>query len=83
MNIETILKDFKLGIDYLALTPEIIVCAFALLTLLIEPFLKDGKKQFVMHLSWIALVAALISLFSVWKNLNGWKCPAILGNICY
>lgn len=79
MNIETILHNFKLGIDYLALTPEIIVCAFALLTLLIEPFLKDGKKQLVMHLSWIALAAALISLFPVWKNLQGGSVPQFSG----
>ncbi len=66
--IKTMLENFTLNIDFMSLLPEMIVCGMALLTLLIEPFLRGDRKQFVMHLSWFALVAALASIYFVWQQ---------------
>jgi NADH-quinone oxidoreductase subunit N len=67
-TIKSVLENFSLNIDYFALMPEIIICGVALLALLIEPFLKKEKKQFIMHLSWLSLLAALIAVYFVWNN---------------
>jgi len=67
-TIRTILENFSLNIDLVALLPEIIVCGAGLLMLLIEPFLRGEKKQFIVHLAWFSLLLALISVYYVWQQ---------------
>ena len=66
--IKTLLENFTLNIDFMSLLPEMIICGMALLTLLIEPFLRGEKKQIIMHLSCLTILAALISIYFVWQQ---------------
>ncbi len=67
-TIRAIFDNFNLGFDYFTLMPEFIIGIAALLTLIIEPFLKGDKKQFLMHFSWLVLVTALLSIYCIWTN---------------
>lgn len=67
-SIKTLFDNFSANIDLFTLLPEIIICGMALIVMLIEPFLKAEKKQAVMHLSWIAAVAALFSIYLIWNG---------------
>ncbi len=45
--------------------PEIIICGMALITMIVEPFLKGDNKKVVMHLAWLSIVAALVSIYFI------------------
>jgi NADH:ubiquinone oxidoreductase subunit 2 (subunit N) len=67
-SVKTILENFSLNIDLVTLMPEIIICGMALLTMVLEPFLKGDSRKVVMHLAWLSIVAALISIYSIWTS---------------
>ncbi|MGB7062135.1 MAG: NADH-quinone oxidoreductase subunit N [Candidatus Zixiibacteriota bacterium] len=46
--------------------PEIILCVFAILILILDPFLSKGKKIVSGHLSWIAIVLAFLATLRLW-----------------
>lgn len=62
---EWILPD----INFELLSPEIIVLAFALLILVIEPLVSRRIKVISAHLGWIGVVLAFVFLVRLW-NLN-------------
>ncbi|HEQ99798.1 MAG TPA: NADH-quinone oxidoreductase subunit N [candidate division Zixibacteria bacterium] len=64
-TVKTILENFSLNIDLVALMPEIIICGMALVTMIVEPFLKGDSKKVVMHLAWLSIVAALVSIYFI------------------
>jgi len=63
--VEWILPD----INFELLSPEIIVLAFALLILVIEPLVSRRIKVISAHLGWIGVVLAFVFLVRLW-NLN-------------
>jgi len=54
------------NINYTAILPEIIIGAFALLVMLIAPFISREKRWLTGHVAWIGVIAAAASLFSIW-----------------
>ena len=46
--------------------PEIVVCLFAILILVTDPFLSKERKIWSAHLSWIAVVIAFIANLRLW-----------------
>jgi NADH-quinone oxidoreductase subunit N len=63
--VEWILPD----INFEILSPEIIVLAFALLILVIEPLLSRRTKVISAHLGWVGVALAFVFLIRLW-NLN-------------
>ncbi len=47
--------------------PEIVVCLFAILILVTDPFLSKERKIWSAHLSWIAVVIAFIANIRLWN----------------
>lgn len=47
--------------------PEIVVCLFAILILVMDPFLSKERKIWSAHLSWIAVVIAFIANLRLWN----------------
>lgn len=62
---EWILPDIDLKI----LSPEIIVLAFALLILIVEPLISRRSKNLSAHLGWIGISLAFAAVVRLW-NLN-------------
>lgn len=62
---EWILPDIDLKI----LSPEIIILAFALLILIIEPLVSRRSKNLPAHLGWIGVSLAFVAVVRLW-NLN-------------
>jgi len=56
-------------INFTLLSPEIIVLAFALLILLMEPLLSRRIKVVSAHLGWVGIVLAFVAVLRLW-NLN-------------
>ncbi len=54
------------AINLRLIMPEIILCFFAILILIVDPFLKKGKKMISAHLSWIAIALAFVANLSLW-----------------
>ncbi|MFH1336153.1 MAG: proton-conducting transporter membrane subunit, partial [Candidatus Zixiibacteriota bacterium] len=50
--------------------PEVIVCFFAILILISDPFLSKDKKIWSAHLAWVAVVIAFIVNLRLW-NFQG------------
>lgn len=59
-TLKAILNNFRLDVTLDLLWPELIVCGMALVTMIVEPFLKRDNKQPVIFLTWASLLAALI-----------------------
>ncbi len=53
-------------IEYSAIIPEIIIGAFALLVMLVAPFISRDKRWLTGHLSWLGVIAAAAALFYTW-----------------
>lgn len=62
---EWILPDIDLKI----LSPEIIILAFALLILIIEPLVSRRSKNLSAHLGWVGIIVAFAAVVRLW-NLN-------------
>lgn len=54
------------AINLRLIMPEIILCFFAILILIVDPFLQKGKKMASAHLSWIAIALAFVANLSLW-----------------
>ncbi|MGB8656722.1 MAG: NADH-quinone oxidoreductase subunit N [Candidatus Zixiibacteriota bacterium] len=50
--------------------PEIIVCLFAILILMVDPFLSKERKHFTAYLAGIALVLAFLANLRLWNIQN-------------
>lgn len=50
--------------------PEIIITFFAILILILEPLLSQGKKNILAHLSWIAILLAFIANLTLWDIME-------------
>ncbi|MCP2605000.1 NADH-quinone oxidoreductase subunit N [Candidatus Aminicenantes bacterium AH-873-B07] len=50
-------------IDLQSISSELILSAFALLILVISPFIKEEKKKFIIYLSIFGLIASFMALF--------------------
>ena len=50
------------AVDFALLSPSLIVCITALLTMLLVPFLGEKRQVVVAHLSWIGLSLALVAV---------------------
>jgi NADH-quinone oxidoreductase subunit N len=46
--------------------PEIVICLFAILILILDPFLSKDRKIWSAHLSWIAIVIAFFANLRLW-----------------
>jgi len=55
-------------IDYAAIAPELIIAGFALLVMLITPFMPREKRWLTGHISWIGIMAACIAVWLNWGN---------------
>ena len=53
-------------IDYSAILPELIVGGFALLVMLVTPFISRGVRWITGHLASVGLMAAAIAIWSAW-----------------
>ncbi|HEX7401672.1 MAG TPA: NADH-quinone oxidoreductase subunit N [candidate division Zixibacteria bacterium] len=58
------------AINLRLILPEIIVCFFAILILILDPFLSKEKKIWSAHLAWIAVVITFIANLRLW-NFQG------------
>ncbi|HEV2288397.1 MAG TPA: NADH-quinone oxidoreductase subunit N [Candidatus Acidoferrales bacterium] len=54
--------------DLYRLAPEIVLCVFGMLIMLIDPFVAEGRKRSMGWLGLAGTVAALISLRWAWQN---------------
>jgi NADH-quinone oxidoreductase subunit N len=54
------------AIDLRLILPEIIICLFAIIILVVDPFLDKGKKIVSAHLSWLAIALAFLANLSLW-----------------
>jgi NADH-quinone oxidoreductase subunit N len=50
--------------------PEIIITFFAILILILEPLLSKNKKNFLAHLSWIAILLAFVANLRLWDLME-------------
>lgn len=50
--------------------PEIIITFFAILILILEPLLSKNKKNFLAHLSWIAIILAFVANLRLWDLME-------------
>jgi NADH-quinone oxidoreductase subunit N len=57
------------NIDLEILSPEIIILAFALLILILEPLVSRRSRNLVGHLGWIGIILAFAAVVRLW-NLN-------------
>lgn len=53
-------------IDYSAIAPELIIGGFALLVMLIAPFMSREKRWLTGHVSWFGIMAATFALWLNW-----------------
>ena len=54
--------------DLYRIAPELVLCAFGMLVMLIDPFVAAGKKR---SMGWLAFVGTLAALASLrWAALN-------------
>ena len=54
------------AINLRLIMPEIILCFFAILILIVDPFLEKSKKMASAHLAWIAIALAFVANLSLW-----------------
>lgn len=54
------------AINLRLILPEIIICLFAIIILVVDPFLDKGKKIISAHLSWVAIALAFLANLSLW-----------------
>ncbi|MFQ6003413.1 MAG: NADH-quinone oxidoreductase subunit N, partial [Candidatus Zixiibacteriota bacterium] len=57
-------------INFELILPEIIITFFAILILILEPLLSKSKKNFLAHLSWIAILIAFITNLRLWDLME-------------
>jgi NADH-quinone oxidoreductase subunit N len=50
--------------------PEIIITVFAILILILESLLSNDKKNFLAHLSWIAILLAFVANLRLWDLMD-------------
>ena len=53
-------------IDYVAILPELIVGGFALLVMLITPFISRDKRWLTGHIAWFGIMAAAVAVWYTW-----------------
>lgn len=53
-------------IDYVAILPELIVGGFALLVMLITPFISREKRWLTGHIAWFGIMAAAVAVWYSW-----------------
>ena len=59
------------NVDFALLSPSLIVCITALLTMLLVPFLGEKRQAVVAHLSWTGLSIALVAVSQqIGKNIT-------------
>jgi NADH-quinone oxidoreductase subunit N len=50
--------------------------------MLLDPFFKPERKRFLAHLSWLGILAAMLSCFWLWDSgLNNWNGMALSDNL--
>jgi NADH-quinone oxidoreductase subunit N len=54
------------AINFKLILPEIILCVFAILIMLLDPFLSKGRKMISGHMAWVAIVLAFLANLSLW-----------------
>ena len=57
-------------INFRLIAPEIIITIFAILILILEPFLSKSKKSFLAHLAWIGVAIAFIANLRLWDLME-------------
>ncbi|MFH1893363.1 MAG: NADH-quinone oxidoreductase subunit N [Candidatus Zixiibacteriota bacterium] len=55
-------------IDYAAIAPELIIGGFALLVMLVAPFMPREKCWLTGHISWIGIMAACLAVWFNWGS---------------
>lgn len=53
-------------IDYAAISPELIVAGFALLVMLVSPFISREKRWLTGHIAWLGVMAAAVAVWLTW-----------------
>jgi len=54
------------AVNFELILPEIVLCVFAILILILDPFLSRGKKILTAHLAWIAIVLSFLATLRLW-----------------
>ncbi len=54
------------AVDFNLFLPEILLCVFAILILILDPFLSRDKKIISGHLSWITIILAFSANLNLW-----------------
>jgi NADH-quinone oxidoreductase subunit N len=64
LPLTALLTAIPQGVDYVRILPELVLCAFGIVIMLLEPLVDEEKSQKV--LGWIALAGTVVGLVSTW-----------------
>src|SRR4030067_313593 len=69
-------------IHWKALAPEIIIVAWGLLVMVLDPFLSPARKRILSPVSWIGVLLAMLACLMLWNsNLVNWNGQALADNL--
>lgn len=69
-------------INWKGLAPEIIIVGMGLLVMLLDPFLRGERKRVLSHLSWLGVLASMLTCFWLWDgNISNWNGMALSDNL--